>query len=53
MNAFVSNGGSELLRLSVIQGKGDRMVGVKQPWLLQIALPVVNQVLSWNRTVLF
>jgi hypothetical protein len=53
MNAFISNGVSELLRLSVIQGKGDRMVAVKQPWLLQIALPLVNQVLSWNHTVLF
>jgi hypothetical protein len=53
MIAFISNGVSELLRLSVIQAKGDRTVGVKQPGLLQIALPVVNQVLSWNCTVLF
>jgi hypothetical protein len=53
MNAFVSNGVSELLRLSVIQGKGDRTVAVKQPRLLQIALLGMGQVLSWNRTVLF
>jgi hypothetical protein len=53
MDAFISNGVSELLHSSAIQGKGDRMVAVKQPWLLQIALPVVNQVLSWNCTVLF
>jgi hypothetical protein len=52
MNAFIRNGVSELLRLSVIQGKGDRTVGVKQPCRLQIALPVVNQVLSWNCNVL-
>jgi hypothetical protein len=53
MNAFVSNGVSELLRLSVIQGKGDRTVAVKQPRLLQIALLGMGQVLSWNRAVLF
>jgi hypothetical protein len=52
-NAFVSNGVSELLRLSVIQGKGDRTAAVKQPRLLQIALLGMNQVLSWNRDVLF
>jgi len=52
-NAFVSNGVSELLRLSVIQGKGDRTVAVKQPRLLQIALLVMSRVLSWNRDVLF
>jgi hypothetical protein len=53
MNAFVSNGVSELLRLSVIQGKGDRTVAVKQPRLLQIALLGMGQVLSWNGTVPF
>ncbi len=52
MNAFIRNGASELVRLSVIQGKGDRRIGVKQPWLLQIPLPVMNRVLSWNYTVL-
>jgi hypothetical protein len=52
-NAFVSNGVSELLLLSLIQGKGDRTVAVKQPQLLQIALLGMNQVLSWNRDVLF
>jgi hypothetical protein len=53
MNAFVSNGVLELLRLSVIQGKGDRTGTVNQPRLLQIALLVMNRVLRWNGDVLF
>jgi hypothetical protein len=53
MDASFSNGALELLRLSLIQGKGDRTVGVKQSQLLQIALLVMGQVLSWNRDVLF
>jgi hypothetical protein len=43
VDASISNGVSELLRLRLIQGKGDRTVHVKQPQRLQIALLVMNQ----------